>query len=72
MSPRRATPQHRKRTGFPTWLLIGALLIVVVVALAVGADWIIKSQGSTPGVAGDRAVGDPRAPIAFVEYSDFQ
>jgi hypothetical protein len=72
MSPRRATPQHKKRNGLQMWLLIGGIVMVVVIALVIGADLMIKSQAPTPGLAGDRNAGDPQAPIAFVEFSDFQ
>jgi hypothetical protein len=72
MSPHPTAPQHKKRSGLASWLLIGAVVIVAVIAVVVGADLMIKSQGPTPGVAADRTAGDPQAPIAFVEFSDFQ
>jgi hypothetical protein len=72
MSPRRATPQHKKRKGLQTWLLVGAVVVVAVITLTVGADLMINSQGSTPGLSGERTVGNLQAPIAFVEFSDFQ
>ncbi len=71
MSPRRAAPHHPDRSRLPSWPFIGAIVIVAVIAV-VAAGLIMKSNGPTPAVAGDRTAGDPQAPLAFIEYSDFQ
>ncbi len=72
MSPRRATPQLKKRSRLPSWLLIGGVVMVALIAVVVVADSLLKSQDTTPAISGSRTVGDARAPIAFVEFSDFQ
>ncbi len=73
MSPRRAVPEKKTRNNRSQWLWVGALAIVAVLAVAVGADWLMKSQTPGSGLeSGGRTAGDANAPITFVEYSDFQ
>ncbi len=72
MSPRRAVPQQKKRSRFPSWLLIVGTVVVIVIALVAGAAWIIKSENPIPGTTGNRTIGDAKAPTTFVEFSDFQ
>ncbi len=77
MSPRRAIPDKKKRSAIPTSLLIGAVVTVAVIAIIIAADFVIKSQDSAiPSTsslaASGRTAGNTKAPISFVEYSDFQ
>lgn len=78
MSPRRAIPSRKNRGRWPPWLVVTAIAVVVVGAFTVGADFWAKVQsppvGPSPsGLAvNGRTKGDPKAPIAFIEYSDFQ
>lgn len=79
MSPRRPIPAKTKsQSGLPSWLILVAVVAVAVVAVVVGADFLLKLQGPatlppTSGVsATGRTEGSPNAPISFVEYSDFQ
>ncbi len=79
MSPRRAVPQKKQQQqGLPSWLIVGGIVVVLVVVLVVGVDFISKSMGPAPvptvsGVTtSGRMEGDPKAPIAFMEFSDFQ
>jgi protein-disulfide isomerase len=59
-------------------MIIAAIAVVVVFVVIVAADFVTKSQGPAvvPTVAGiassGRTQGDPKAPIAFLEFSDFQ
>ncbi len=80
MSPRRAPPQ-KKQTGLPSWIFVAAAAVIVVVVLAIGLDFVSKinttpPQPTTVSTAGivrsGRTEGDPNAPIALTEYSDFQ
>ncbi len=72
--PTKATPKG----GLPPWLIITAIVAVAVVAVIVGADFLMKLQPTptapvaTNVVASGRTQGDPNAPVSFVEYSDFQ
>ncbi len=82
MSPRRAIPQQQKRRQLPPWLIVSGLVVFIVLAVLVGADFLSKAQPtSAPSsstltfdgiTASGRTLGDAKAPIAFVEYSDFQ
>ncbi len=78
MSPRRAVPQKKQQQqGLPSWLIVGGIVVVLVVVLVVGVDFISKSMGAAPlptvnVTASGRTEGDPKAPIAFMEFSDFQ
>ncbi len=78
MSPHRVARQQKKRDNLPRWVIAIALVIVVGGAIVLGADFWNKTQpptgGPTPsGIATNgRTKGDPKATIAFVEFSDFQ
>ena len=78
MSPRRAIPEKKKQSGLPSWVILAAVVVVGVVAVIVGADFLAKAQPQaalppTSGItATGRTKGDPKAPIVFVEFSDFQ
>ncbi len=78
MSPRRVVPQKKQpQKGLPSWLIVGGIVVVLVVVLVVGVDFISKATGSAPlptvnVTASGRTEGDPKAPIAFMEFSDFQ
>ncbi|MCL5950200.1 MAG: hypothetical protein M1132_00520 [Chloroflexi bacterium] len=77
MSPRRAIPQKKKKSALPRWLVVTAALVVVAGVVIVGVDLFSKlTSAPVPpptGVAeSGRTKGDPKAPIAFVEFSDFQ
>ncbi len=82
MSPRRPIPQQKEKEQFPPWLIFGGLFVFVVVAVLVAADFWTKIQPPTPsspsgtalnGIpANGRTLGDSKAPVAMVEYSDFQ
>ena len=69
MSPRRTIPQQ-KRGLPPLVFVIGGIVLILVI---VGADLISKALPTTPSLsAGSRTVGNPKATIAFTEFSDFQ
>ncbi len=78
MSPRRAIPEKKQKGGFPTWMIVAAVAVIAVFVVIVGADFVAKSQGpavvpTVPGIASSgRTEGDPKAPVAFLEFSDFQ
>ncbi len=79
MSPRRAVPTKKQTPrGLPSWLIVGGIVVVVVIVLVVGIDFIGKAIGPGPlptvtGItASGRTRGDPKAPVAFMEFSDFQ
>ncbi len=73
-------PEKKKQTGLPSWILIAAAAVIVVVAIAIGADFIGKAQpapvpttvSSAGIVRSGRTEGDPNAPLTLVEFSDFQ
>lgn len=79
MSPRRAIPPKKQpQRGLPSWLIVGAVVVLLVVVLVIGVDFIGKATGPAPvptvdGItASGRTQGDPKASIAFMEFSDFQ
>ncbi len=82
MSPRRTIPQEKKQGRLPAWLIIGGLTALIVLIVLVAADFWAKSQpAAVPASSGTalngmpangRTLGDPKAPIAMVEFSDFQ
>lgn len=82
MSPRRTAPQRKERSSVPPWLIVGGLALFVVLAGVVGADFLSKSQPSPASAitavtergltANGKTLGDSNAPIAVVEFSDFQ
>ncbi len=73
MSPRRAAPERKKRSGRTIWLIVGAVAIVAVVGVVIGVDLLMKSRPPGSGLAASgRTAGSAQAPITFVEYSDFQ
>lgn len=81
MSPRRAMPEKKKQTGLPSWIMVAAAAVIVLVVVAIGADFVLKSQPSaalptTVSSAGitrsGRTEGDPNAPLTLLEFSDFQ
>lgn len=76
MSPRRAIPE-KKKSGLPTWVIAVGIGVAVVVGVVVLFTLQTPSAPSptapSTGVAATGTTkGDPNAPIAFVEYSDFQ
>lgn len=81
MSPRRVAPEKKKQAGLPSWILVAAAAVIVLVVVAIGADFIAKSQPSLPLpttvssagiIRSGRTEGDPNAPLSLVEFSDFQ
>lgn len=81
MSPRRVAPEKKKQAGLPSWILVAAAAVIVLVVVAIGADFVIKSQPSLPLpttvssagiIRSGRTEGDPNAPLSLVEFSDFQ
>jgi hypothetical protein len=78
MSPRRAIPEKKQQGGLPSWMILTAVIVVAVIAVIVGADFLTKVQAPTvqPPTTGvtssGRTEGNPQAPITMVEFSDFQ
>ena len=81
MSPRRTAPVKKQQSGLPSWVIVAGVAVVVIVALAVGLDFVSKIQTSPPApttvseggiVRVGRTEGDPSAPLALLEFSDFQ
>lgn len=74
MSPRRAIPQ-KKEGGLPGWVLPAIVGVVVVIGVVVLFTLQTPTAPSTSGgglSASGRTAGEPKAKIAFAEYSDFQ
>jgi protein-disulfide isomerase len=65
----------RKRSGPPTYLLIGAAVLVALIAVALivllggGAGTPTAQSATAPGEVSD---GSASAPVVVVEYADFQ
>ena len=78
MSPRRTAPPLKKQSGLPTWLIIAGIAVIAILAVVVGADFYSKSQRAPVSFTGrgitanERTLGDPKAPLAVIEFSDFQ
>jgi len=77
MSPRRAIPEKKKQGGLPSWLIMAG---VAGHRRDRGGDRRrLCLQGPVCRRATDdryheyrRTKGDPKAPVAFVEFSDFR
>jgi hypothetical protein len=82
MSPRRTAPPLKKQSGLPTWLVFAGIAAIIILAVVVGADFWSKSQPSPVAsvsaiterglTANGRTLGDPKARLVVIEFSDFQ
>lgn len=82
MSPRRTALPLKKQSGLPTWLVFAGIAVIIILAVVVGADFWSKSQLATVSspssltergiTANGRTLGDPKARLVVIEFSDFQ
>ncbi len=70
MSPHRVAPEKKKPSPTRVWPLVAGIAVIAVVGLLIAVS--VLSQPAAPASLGAKSKGDAKAPIAIVEYSDFQ